>query len=287
LQARFDEEANIEWAKDMTDAGIRVIFGIQGIKVHAKLLLVHRTEGQLLRRYAYIGTGNFHEQTAQVYTDFGLMTSAPTICQEVEQVFQYLDQPYRRYEFRELMVSPLNTRDRLVSLIEDEIKAVQDGGKGEILLKLNNLVDEAIIVQLYRASRAGVKIRAIVRGMCALRPGVSGLSEGIQVRSIVDRFLEHPRVYVFHNHGKPKVFISSADIMTRNIDHRVEATCPIHDEEAKQTILDILELQWKDNQKARIIDAEQINRYVKRGNRKKLRSQVEIYNYLQAEHKAK
>lgn len=287
LQARFDEEANIEWAKDMTDAGIRVIFGIQGIKVHSKLLLVHRTEGQLVRRYAYIGTGNFHEQTAQVYTDFGLMTCAPTICQEVEQVFQYLDQPYRRYEFRELIVSPLNTRDRLVSLIEDEIKAVQEGGKGEIFLKLNNLVDEAIIVQLYRASRAGVKIRAIVRGMCALRPGVSGLSETIQVRSIVDRFLEHPRVYVFHNQGKPKVFISSADIMTRNIDHRVEATCPIHDDAAKQMILDILELQWKDNQKARIIDSEQINRYVKRGNRKKLRSQVEIYKYLQAEQKAK
>ncbi|MCC5856261.1 MAG: polyphosphate kinase 1 [Idiomarina sp.] len=280
LQARFDEEANIEWAKHMTQEGIRIIFGIQGLKVHSKLLLVKRVENNTIQRYAHIGTGNFNERTAQIYTDFSLFTADPRICEDVEHVFQYLESPYRKFRFHHLLVSPVNTRERLESLIEAEISAARAGDKAEILLKVNNLVDEAIIVRLYRAARAGVRVRAIVRGMCALRPGVKGLSEGIEVISIVDRFLEHPRVFCFHHGGKERIYISSADLMTRNIDHRVEVSCPIYDPQLHAQIKDILEIQWRDTTKARIIDAEQTNTYRPRGNKKKLRSQHAIYDYL-------
>ncbi len=279
LRARFDEEANIEWSKEMTDAGIRVIFGIQGLKAHAKLLLVHRMEQGQVRRYGYLGTGNFNEKTAEIYTDFGLFTAHPTICFEIEQVFQYLEQPYRRYDFHELLVSPVNTRERLEAAIDAEIEAAQRGLPAEIFIKVNNLVDEALIVRLYRASRAGVKIRALVRGMCALRAGVAGLSDHIEVRSIVDRFLEHARVFIFHNGGQSRIYISSADWMKRNIDRRVEASCPIHDEKARTSVLGIMELQWRDNCKARIIDAEQSNPYVM-SKRPKVSSQRAIYSFL-------
>lgn len=286
LQARFDEEANIELAKELTDAGVHVVFGISGLKVHSKLFLIHREEGNNIRRYAYIGTGNFNEKTAKVYTDFALMTCNPGICSDVESVFSYLDTPYLRHSFNKLMISPVNLRERFVALLETEIENAQQGKRAEIFLKVNNLVDEAIIVQLYRASRMGVKIRCIVRGMCSLRAGVVGLSENIEVRSIVDRFLEHPRVYWFHQDGGNKVYISSADLMTRNIDHRVEVACPLEDTDSKQQVMDIVQLQWKDNCKARVIDAEQRNEYVTRGNKKKVRSQIEIYNYLAAKMRA-
>ncbi|RUO22255.1 polyphosphate kinase 1 [Aliidiomarina iranensis] len=282
LQARFDEEANIELAKELTDAGVHVVFGISGLKVHAKLFLIHREEASGVRRYAYIGTGNFNEKTAKVYTDFALMTASPEICSDVENVFTYLDTPYLRPNLNKLMVSPVNLRERFVALLEVEIANAQQGKRAELLVKVNNLVDEAIIVQLYRASRMGVKIRCIVRGMCSLRAGVPGLSENIEVRSIVDRFLEHPRVYWFYQDGANKVFMSSADLMTRNIDHRVEVACPLEDPECKQQVMDIMQLQWKDNCKARLIDADQRNEYVNRGNKKKVRSQVEILNYLLA-----
>ncbi|CUS49297.1 MAG: polyphosphate kinase Ppk [Idiomarinaceae bacterium HL-53] len=282
LQARFDEEANIEWSKFMTQEGIRVIFGIQGLKVHSKLILIKRREGSDIERYAHIGTGNFHEQTANVYTDFSLLTSHPGICEDVENAFQYLEYPFRRLNFNHLWVSPVSTRERFEVLLEREIEQARQGQKAEVILKVNNLVDESIIVKLYRAARAGVKIKAIVRGMCALRPGIEGLSEGIEVISIVDRYLEHARVFCFHNQGEPLVFISSADLMARNLDHRVEVTAPIYDKVARKQVLGILELQWKDNVKARIIDAEQRNLYRKRGNRKKLRSQIEIRHFLKA-----
>lgn len=279
LQARFDEEANIEWSKEMTDAGIRVSFGIQGLKVHSKLLLVQRLEQGQVRRYGYIGTGNFNEKTAEIYTDFGLFTAHPSICHEIEQVFNYLEQPYRRYDFHELLVSPVNSRERLELAIDAEIEAAQRGLPAEIFIKVNNLVDEALIIRLYRASRAGVRVRALVRGMCALRAGVAGLSEHIEVRSIVDRLLEHARVYMFHNAGQPRIYISSADWMTRNIDRRVEVSCPIYAEQARNTIEQIMELQWRDNCKARIIDAEQSNAYVP-PRRRKVRSQRAIYSLL-------
>jgi len=289
LQARFDEEANIEWAKELTEAGVHVSFGIHGLKVHSKLVLVHRREGITERRYAVIGTGNFHEGTAQVYTDFSLFTCDNAITADVDNVFNYLEQPYRQTKFRELMVAPVTMRQRLTDYIEYEIEQAQQGRPAAIFIKVNNLVDDSLIVQLYRASRAGVKIRAIVRGMCALRAGVKDLSENIEVRSIVDRYLEHPRVYHFEHGGQQELFIASADLMTRNLDHRVEVAVPVRDADARQDVLQVMELQWRDRAKSRVIDAEQRNTYViereqagKRKTKKSrlLRSQTAIYRYF-------
>ncbi|MGM0526745.1 MAG: polyphosphate kinase 1 [Pseudomonadota bacterium] len=284
LQARFDEEANIEWAKELTEAGVRVSFGIHGLKVHSKLMLVHRQEGIGERRYAVIGTGNFHEVTAQVYTDFSLFTCNPELCADVDHVFQYLDQPYRAHTFRHLMIAPVNMRQKLTDLIEFEIDQAHAGKTAEIFLKVNNLEDSSLIVQLYRASRAGVKIRCLVRGMCSLRAGVDNLSENIEVRSIVDRYLEHARIYLFHHAGSQEVYIASADLMTRNLDHRVEVAAPITDSDGRADLLKVMELQWRDRAKSRIVDAEQINRYCcaeeRSTNRRLLRSQVAIYNYF-------
>ncbi|MCK7459378.1 polyphosphate kinase 1 [Idiomarina aminovorans] len=286
LQARFDEEANIEWAKELTDSGVRVSFGIQGLKVHSKLVLVHRNEGNLDRRYAVIGTGNFHEGTAQIYTDFSLFTCQPDICADVESVFHYLEQPYRAHNFHHLMVAPVNMRQRINELIEFEIEQAKAGKPAKLFFKVNNLEDEHLIIQLYRASRAGVKIQGIVRGMCSLRPGVENLSENIEIRSIVDRYLEHARVYVFEHGGKEEVFIASADLMTRNLDHRVEVAAPVYDPDAKADILKIIALQWQDKAKSRLIDAEQTNRYCFEAERKVLKpralvpSQVAIHRCL-------
>lgn len=280
LQARFDEEANMEWAKVLEDAGVEVTFGIQGLKVHAKVLLIYRHEASGIRRYAHIGTGNFNEKTANIYTDFGLFTSSARACEDVDYLFQFLDAPYRHYKFQDLLVSPLNTRTRLSELIEFEISQARDGLPASIFIKVNNLVDETLIVQLYRASRAGVKIRALVRGMCSLRAGIKDLSENIEVRSIVDRFLEHARVYQFHNKDNPRIYISSADLMTRNLDHRVEASVPLHDKNSRDMISAILELQWQDNCKSRIIDSEQTNQYILQSHGKSVRSQIKIYELL-------
>ena len=287
LQARFDEEANIEWAKELTESGVKVIFGLQGLKVHSKLLLIHRQEEQAIRRYGVIGTGNFHEKTAKLYTDFSLFTCHPEICSDIENVFNYLEQPYRFYPWHQLLVAPNNLRTRINELIEREINHAKNGKPAEIFLKVNNLVDNALIVQLYRASRAGVRIRCIVRGMCTLRPNIPKLSENIEIISIVDRFLEHARVYIFGNDGDTKVFISSADLMTRNVDHRVEVACPIYDHAAQQDILAVMDMQWNDNIKARRIDAEQVNEYVtpvsersQLTRRKRLRSQLKIHEYF-------
>ena len=280
LRARFDEEANIEWAKTMTDAGIHVIFGIPSLKVHSKLCLIKRKEKGKVVRYAHIGTGNFHEKTAKLYTDFSLFTCHPEVTQEVDHVFNFIMNSYKRFDFKHLVVSPLNSRQRLLKMIGREMKHAKSGLPSEIIIKVNNLVDREIIAKLYQASHAGVRVRAIIRGMCSLVPGVKGLSENIEVISIVDRFLEHPRVCVFHNNGQHDVFISSADWMTRNIDHRVEVGVPIYDTNLKQQIINILEIQFKDTTKARIIDAEQKNRYKPRGNKRKIRSQVEIHRFI-------
>ncbi|RUO33768.1 polyphosphate kinase 1 [Aliidiomarina soli] len=280
LQARFNEEANIEWAKQMTQEGIRVIFGIKGLKVHSKLILIKRKEGKVIRDYALVSTGNFNERTAQIYTDFSLLTAHQAVCADVEKVFQYFEAPYRRFDFKHVWVSPISTRSNFERLLASEVKHAKYGRRAEVVIKVNNLVDESIIDKLYHASQSGVKIRIIVRGMCALMPGIKGLSERIEVISIVDRFLEHPRVFWFHSQGRERVFISSADLMTRNLDERVELTCPIIDPELQQHIKAIIELQWQDNTKARIIDADQTNQYRKRGNKKKVRSQLAIYDYL-------
>ncbi|MDO6692760.1 polyphosphate kinase 1 [Aliiglaciecola sp. 3_MG-2023] len=282
LRARFDEEANIEWSKTMTDAGIRVVLGSPSFKIHSKLCVVSREEKGELVHYSHFGTGNFNEKTAKIYTDFSLFTRNQELAQEAIWVFDLIQLPYRRNKFQHLQVSPLNARTKIQILVRQEIQNANEGLPSGIILKVNNLVDQQLIDDLYRASQAGVKVKAIVRGMCSLIPNIPGVSENISIISIVDRFLEHPRVTVFTNGGKPKVYISSADWMARNMDNRIEVGCPIYDDDLKQQIIHILELQLKDTIKARVIDAEQTNNYVKRGNRKKLRSQVEIYHYLKS-----
>ncbi len=280
LRARFDEEANIEWSKTMTDAGIRVVLGIPTLKIHSKLCVVSREERGSIVDYAHFGTGNFNEKTAKIYTDFSLFTRNQELAEEAVNVFDLINYPYRRFKFQHLQISPLNARTKIQSLIRSEIQYVNQGAEGRITFKINNLVDKELIDDLYRASQAGVKIRGIVRGMCSLIPGVTGQSENIEIISIVDRFLEHPRAMVFEHGGDKKVFISSADWMTRNMDNRIEVGCPIYDPVLIKRIEDTFELQFKDTLKARVIDDKQQNQYVRRGNRKKLRSQTEIYKYL-------
>jgi polyphosphate kinase len=280
LRARFDEQANIKWATRMKDAGIHVEFGIETLKVHAKLCLVTRNEAGKLVRYAHIGTGNFHENNAQVYTDFALFTRELEITKEVEHVFSFIAHSYKRFRFDQLMVAPLNARRRILQLIDFEISQAQKGKTAKILFKVNNLADEKIIKRLYSASQAGVQVRLIVRSVCCLIPDIPGVSDKIEVISIVDQFLEHPRVFYFHHQGEQKLYISSSDLMARNLDNRVEVGCPVHHPQLKQRILTILNLQWKDNVKARVINREQTNAYRYRGNRRRIRSQMAIYDYL-------
>jgi len=280
LQARFDEEANIEWSKLLTEAGVHVVFGVPGLKIHSKLLLISRRENEEIVRYAHIGTGNFHEKNARIYTDFSLLTADPELTHEVRGVFNYIENPYRPIKFHHLIVSPRNSRKQLYRLIENEIANAQQGLKAELILKANNIVDKGLINKLYEASSAGVKIKMIIRGMCSLVPGVEGVSDNIEIISIVDRFLEHPRVIIAHNNGEPQVYISSADWMTRNIDHRIEVATPILDERLKQRIIDIIAIHFTDTVKARWIDKEMSNQYVQSDKQDKVRSQVAIYDYL-------
>lgn len=280
LRARFDEEANIEWARFMKDEGIHVEFGIPSLKIHSKLCLITRKEQGKLVRYAHIGTGNFHEKTARVYTDFALFTKNKEVTQEVEYVFDFIEHSYKRFRFNHLLVSPLTSRRRFYQLIDNEIEAAKEGKKAEIVLKVNNLVDKGLIQRLYTASQAGVKVRAVIRGMCSLVPGVRDMSHNIKIISVVDQFLEHPRVASFYAGGEKLVYISSADWMTRNIDNRVEVSCPVLDPALKKRILDMLDIHFKDTTKARVINKKQDNRYVARGNRRKIRSQYAIYDYL-------
>lgn len=237
-------------------------------------------EDEKLVRYSHIGTGNFHENNARIYTDFALFTKHKEICQEVDNVFSFVSHSYLRFRFNHLIVSPLTSRRRLYQLIDNEIQFAEQKQKAKITLKLNNLVDDGLINKLCIASQAGVKVRLIIRGMCSLIPGEEGVSENIKIISIVDRFLEHPRIMLFHHNGNDLVFITSADWMERNLDHRVEVACPIYDEILKKQIIDILDLQFQDNVKARIINKTQSNRYVSKGKREPLRSQIAIYDYL-------
>ncbi|MGP1958909.1 MAG: polyphosphate kinase 1 [Arsenophonus sp. NC-CH8-MAG3] len=280
LQARFDEEANIHWAKHLTEAGVHVIFSVPGLKIHAKLFIISRLEQGKIIRYAHIGTGNFNEKTARLYTDYSLLTANQQITNEVRRVFNFIENPYRPVSFENLMVSPQNSRTRLTQLIDREITNIQAGKSAAILLKINNLDDKELINHLYDASNAGVKIRLLIRGICSLVPGQANFSENIQVTSIVDRFLEHDRVYVFSNNGNEEVFISSADWMTRNIDFRIEVAVKLLDQQLKKRVLDILKLQFNDTVKARYIDKELTNRYVPRGNKRKIQAQLAVYDYL-------
>ncbi|TKI06678.1 polyphosphate kinase 1 [Martelella alba] len=281
LQARFDEEANIHWAKRLTEAGVHVIFSVPGLKIHAKLFLISRHEGDEIVRYAHVGTGNFNEKTARLYTDYSLLTADPRITNEVRKVFNFIENPYRPVNFDYLLVSPQNSRYKLYEMIDQEIAHAQAGQTAGITLKVNNLVDQGLIDRLYTASGVGVPIRLLVRGMCSLIPDIPGISDNIKAISIVDRFLEHDRVYVFENGGDKKVFLSSADWMTRNIDYRIEVAVALLDSRLKQRVLDILEILFSDTVKARHIDSDLSNRYVARGNKRKVRAQTAIYDYIE------
>ncbi|WP_233972062.1 polyphosphate kinase 1 [Pectobacterium versatile] len=282
LQARFDEEANIHWAKRLTEAGVHVIFSVPGLKIHAKLFLISRREGENIVRYAHIGTGNFNEKTARLYTDYSLLTADERITNEVRRVFNFIENPYRPVSFEHLLVSPQNSRDKLYQLIDTEIENALANRDAGITLKVNNLVDKGLAEKLYQASSAGVKINLLVRGMCSLIPNLPGISENIQVISILDRYLEHDRVYVFNNGGDKKVYLSSADWMTRNIDYRIEVAVEILDPILKNRVLETLDILFSDTVKARVIDKESSNRYVSRGNKRKVRAQNAIYDYIKA-----
>jgi len=280
LQARFDEEINIRWAKKLIGSGVKVIYSQPKLKIHAKLFLIERKENDQIVRYAHIGSGNFNEKTAKIYTDFSLLTADPMITEEVRKVFNFIENPFKPVTFNYLLVSPQNTRIRFMELIQREIKHAKAGKPAGIYLKLNAITDKEMIDKLYEASSAGVKIRMVVRGMCVLIPQVPNLSENIIVTSVVDRFLEHARVYIFENNGLKDTYISSADWMPRNIDNRVEVGVKILDPSLQKIIQDIFMIQANDNVKARIIDKDLQNNYIQRGNKKKIRAQIAIYDYL-------
>jgi polyphosphate kinase len=286
LQARFDEEANILWGNKLMDEGVKVIYGVPGLKVHSKLLLITRTKGDVTQRYAAIGTGNFNEDTARVYTDSLLLTAELKITNEVQKAFNFFNVNYKKDNYYHLVLSPFSLRNKINLLIENEIKNAKAGKKASIHLKLNNITDAEIINNIYEASAAGVNVRLIVRGMNSLVPGLKNISENIKAIGIVDRFLEHSRFMIFRNGGKEEVFISSADLMTRNLDHRIEVTCPIFDKVLKNELKEIFSILWNDNIKARKLDASLSNTFVKPG-KEEFRSQVEVYNYLKKIHEKK
>ncbi len=280
LQARFDERANIKWANRLEEEGVKVVFGVPGLKVHSKITLVKRKENGKIKNYAYLGTGNFHEGTARVYCDDGIFTSHPEITNEVSRLFDFFHSNYKLYPYKHLVVSPFNTRTYFKGLIDNEIEQAQKNRKALIIIKLNSLVDEEMISKLYEASQAGVKIQLIIRGICSLIPGIPGISENIEAISIVDKYLEHSRIILFHNKGKELLFISSADWMTRNLDYRIEVTCPVYDKEIKEELKQMLRIQLSDNTKARLHCGYQLNKYKNDGKKRKIRSQINYYNYL-------
>lgn len=279
LQARFDEEANILWGNKLMEEGVKVIYGVPGLKVHAKLCLITRVKGDVAQRYAAIGTGNFNEDTARIYTDHLLLTSDKKITNEVYKAFSFFNVNYRKDNFYHLVLSPFFLRNRMTLLIDNEIKNAKAGKKAYIWLKLNNITDADIINHLYEAGNAGVTVRLIVRGMFSLVAGVKNLSENIKAIGIVDRFLEHTRFMIFCNGGDEECYISSADLMTRNIDHRIEVTCPVFDRNIRNELKQIFEIQWNDNVKARKLDPSLSNRFVK-PEKEQLRSQLEVYKYI-------
>ena len=282
LQARFDEEANIHWTEEMEDEGVHIIHGVPGLKVHSKLFLISRREGSKKVRYANIGTGNFNESTARIYCDHALLTANPKVTKEVQKVFRFLKNNYENYTYKNLIVSPFYMRNRISRLINQEIIRAKAGEEAYIWVKLNSLVDKAFINKLYAASHAGVKIRMVVRGICSLLPGIKGLSENIEVVSIVDKYLEHSRIFIFCNGGEELTFLSSADWMVRNLDNRVEVGTIILDPEIQKELRNYMEIQLKDEVKARIINDVQDNKYKKKTSETPVRTQEQMYSYLES-----
>ncbi len=278
LQARFDEQANIDYAEQMESEGVHLLFGVKGLKVHGKMCIIEREEEKKIKRYGFISTGNFNESTAKIYTDFTLFTANQKILKDINIVFDFFQYNYKIFTYKHIITSPHYTKSKIFKLIDNEIDNAKLGKPAYIKIKLNSISSYMMIDKLYEASRAGVKIQMIIRGICCLVPGIKDMSENIEVISIIDKFLEHTRLLIFCNDDKPKVYISSADWMTRNIENRVEVTCPIYDEDIKQELLDIFEICWNDNVKARIINSTQDNPYV-RNKLPKTRTQFATYNY--------
>ncbi|MDX6602912.1 MAG: polyphosphate kinase [Solirubrobacterales bacterium] len=256
LKARFDEEANIHWAKSLEESGVHVVYGIPGLKTHVKAILVARREGDRVREYVHIGTGNYHPKTARLYTDFGLFTADEEIGADVAEMFNFLTGYGRPAEYRKVLVSPTTMRDQILAEISATVKAHEAGQEARIALKMNSLVDAACIQALYQASRAGVRVDLNVRGICCLRPGVPDISENIRVMSIVGRFLEHSRIYAFERGEDTRVLMGSADLMPRNLESRVELVTPVEDPALRAELLDVLERCFADNANAWELDAE-------------------------------
>ena len=280
VQARFDEEANIFWASKMQKEGVKVIQSIPGYKVHAKLLLIRRKEGTKNVYYTGIGTGNFNETTAKVYTDMTLFTANKDIAADVNSVFHLFESIYNAPKFNKLVVAPFHMRNQFIRLLNTEIRNAKAGKEAWAIIKLNNLVDIAIVKKLYEASSSGVKIKLIVRGICVLHPGIPGLSDNIEGVTIVGRYLEHSRVMAFANDNKPLFYISSADWMERNFDYRIEVACPIYDPEIQREIMTLLQIQLLDNTKGRVISATKPNHYRIGNPNLKINSQLETYRYF-------
>ena len=280
IQARFDEANNIYWTERLREEGVKIIKAMPGYKVHAKLILIRRKEHGENRFYTNISTGNFNEQTAFFYTDDSLLTYNQEIGTEVNELFHLMEMPYNPPKFKHLLVSPFYFRDHIIKMLNQEIKNAKSGKDAWLIIKMNNLVDTKVVNKLYQASKAGVKINLIIRSICVLVPGIEGLSENINVISIVDKYLEHTRIFVFANGGKPLYFLSSADWMIRNFDHRFEVAAPVYDKKLQKEMWDILQLQLADNVKARLVNSVPVNQYRKQEGNEIIRSQFATYDYL-------
>jgi polyphosphate kinase len=286
LKARFDEERNMDNTDLLQSGGVKVVHSLEELKVHSKLFLIERREGKDLRGYVYVGTGNFNEDTTKIYGDFGLLTADRQVADDARRVFDFLQNTHKHPDYKKLIVSPYYMRRQIEAIIDSEIRHAKRGKKAYIHAKFNSLTDEKMVEKLYEASHAGVDVRLIVRGACCLEAGVAGISERIEVRSIVDKYLEHARLLIAGSDGKPRSWIMSADLMTRNLDRRVEVGIPIIDKRIHATLEDYFNIQWGDNTKARIIRPPYCNGYVERHEGERVcRSQIELYEYFKGKHK--
>lgn len=282
LQARFDEENNINFAELLESAGVELIFGVPGLKVHSKICIIEKIINNKNIKFGFLSTGNFNESTSKVYTDLTLFTSDQKILKEVNKVFSFLKVNYKIKKYNHLIVSPHYTFRSLIKLIDNEIENSHNGIKAEINIKINSITSYKIIDKLYDASISGVKINMIVRGVCCLIPGIKGLSENIRVISVIDKFLEHSRIFSFHNGGDLKVYLSSSDLMTRSLDNRVEVTFPVYDKDIINQVMETFKISWGDNVKSRNVNGENHNSFVPKSFEKSVRSQWDIYDYFRS-----
>ncbi|MBK7855313.1 MAG: polyphosphate kinase 1 [Bacteroidetes bacterium] len=280
LQARFDEEANIRWSNKLQEEGVRIIYGVQGLKVHSKLFLITRNENGKIVNYAHIGTGNFNEDTAKVYTDVSLLTCDKNITEDLSKIFSFYADNYKTGNYKSLVVSPFFMRKKFLKLIDHEIENAEKKKPAYIFLKMNSIVDDQLIEKLYEASNAGVKVKLVIRGICSVVTGVKGMSENIEAISVVDKFLEHSRIFIFCNDNDEKVFISSADWMQRNLEFRSEVAVPINDKMLRQHLVKMMDIIWHDNSKARVLNINQDNQYRSSFGLAKIRSQDDVYKFL-------